>query len=1069
MFSFKTPRPGKTATAQKRKREESMEPATRLAPNMRGNDTKTREIPSIRRGNRNWKDPDAPMHFFTQNQERSLGSLSNLPPEVALLDLKDGIVDLTSGWAVVLARQTAFVWQAAKKSSPSCKQFPLPADDCLACVVPSAGDDARLAGLLVSSRGGVDSHVEIDGQAMADPNVVELRYWADLTFATDIFKSVSVDLHSSDAVECLVNCEPAGHIMTTRMGYVYRIVLHDSKGTLACEELSTRPSGLIARVGNLLGYNPFYNGPSQEVEPTHVIRAVPGALQPSFARDGRDLFVVLEKSVAKWTLSKTAPEKFWYERDVVESINSQLSLQVSQEGVDVTLLDAAMARDNLCLLVSFPALVEGVGQVSKYAMVFVDASFNGDGSGMVMSKNQATIVSIKVLDVQRLEGAFIPKLYLPNGGPVALIVFPDALVVASVWHDNDYEEMIPLTHDDSQELILGVGVDEVSEHGQEALAWLLMHNRGVFELKVNTEHIWRSFKQQDDSMQGESHRHTRQLKSLLEQALFYGKADNPISFKLDPTSHGDLDAAVLGLADDVVNSKTTHIANVVNLKMQLGEKSNRLRGLAHFLESNDALKKLENGTRWTLYRDAQKVAAAQAVWTYQDEVVGSQDWNMKQHLHLCSQAISALFDSEKIPRPTEPVKVMRQFFSFYTDRIESLLPFILRPLSRSSAAGSNKREQASLLKEANQLVLLMLEAAWDCHSEAFSPTLPCCLEPWTASQDVLNVLKTLFESTNEHVAHNSASPLREQLGRLGSALLKCYQERIDYLQNSVDTIATSAQLQPLQALNDMHIDQRPKILTQLVRHGHKDKAYELAETYQDFDKLAELVLDNQDPQVRDEEIRKHLSTFGTDFGTVVFEKYVGSGDFKTLLSQDDGYNQALSDFFQTRQLPAYAWLHHIRVKDFKAASKDLVAFANQESNAGEKATALALAKLTAVAAQQDATLYDRPMELAQLNLVIQHDFVRAIDEHCEETGRIPPDDLKPRSDLALRLSRGKHLTQYPALAEIFKRLGMQSMKGDSLDVEDLLDLYTLRAKDGPEDFFDAFSMLAGMYTVCCNV
>src|SRR5262249_31931405 len=111
------------------------------------------------------------------------------------------------------------------------------------------------------------------------------------------------------------------------------------------------------------------------------------------------------------------------------------------------------------------------------------------------------------------------------------------------------------------------------------------------------------------------------LKSKIEQAIFYGfEPLNPLNFAARPEikqSLADVEEAALEISREILDSTSKYIPTITpSMDNQLHQRADALALLAlHLKENYPPLSRL---TKWKLLWDAEKLAAARAMWKNYD-------------------------------------------------------------------------------------------------------------------------------------------------------------------------------------------------------------------------------------------------------------------------------------------------------------------------------------------------------------------------------------------------------------------------------------------------------------------
>ncbi|RUS18555.1 hypothetical protein BC937DRAFT_88629 [Endogone sp. FLAS-F59071] len=526
---------------------------------------------------------------LVKDEKHMVETLGKMPPEV-LESAFAARVEPAHGYALVWTKSQALVWSYERSTPhtlPTCFIFPLstvtflppqsqfvPPLPLVALVPPS--DSTHEPGLLASSPEG------------------ELRYWDAVSLALsspDRYRGVRLYLNEGETVTALNSIGTGIYIIGTTHSRLLRVTLAPS---LACSAL-TRPVGVFARVGNLLGYrDPEAAGEDTEVSKA-VIAIVPGnRVELREVKIAREVYALTRRTLQKWIVSKNTVEKFIMEQDILTPIRDNILSNVGDadptRDLKVTLLDMDYGREGqIVVLVSYvgnsarggATSTGAVDEVLWYTLVILELRPGGPwGDEFAVVER----IDLKHSSYPDLRPRSNPILALPNGGPAAFVVFPDAIVMRTLFKGVLYEEEVILKNRQSDRVV-GLGVDK--------------------------DRTW-----------------------------------NP---EIVPT------AQVLVVAS---GSASKHIPAVMDIKMSLRERLNRLKSIIKYIDANRIMNKVwialwsnaGNGfrcgvvvweaniymrsaiatcipqlsldSRYQLCWDAERMAAAIDLWNYQNSVMG---------------------------------------------------------------------------------------------------------------------------------------------------------------------------------------------------------------------------------------------------------------------------------------------------------------------------------------------------------------------------------------------------------------------------------------------------------------
>lgn len=396
--------------------------------------------------------------------------------------------------------------------------------------------------------------------------------------------------------------------------------------------------------------------------------------------------------------------------------------------------------------------------------------------------------------------------------------------------------------------------------------------------------------------------------------------------------------------------------------MQLTEKQVRLDSLVSYLQENGVLARISPAVRKELCWNAEKVAAALRGWRFRESHTGSGGRQDQTHSRFSSDiiplAVASFLDRKRVKRTSDAQENIRLFFKNYVANVGDLFYDLQQTLKRQSDS-KDLNTKASMLAETNRILVGLYEAAlqyrianaalYKLDDATFSA------EPWTSTESMMSVFHDQFFATVqaiEQLAHDgagagagasdmmmdgdeggsAATTLSEQLPSLAQIVLAAATERIKFLESQLPTSAAA-----LGQFKEQYVDLRSRAIGNLVKLGKPESAFALADAYQDFELLADLILAGSTDELKKRgDVLNFGAKYGQAFTDVYFGKLVRNGKISELLQQPNELNGALTAFFDGRDLPSYAWMHFVRIGDFDRASASLSATAKSEEGSNGK-------------------------------------------------------------------------------------------------------------------------------------
>ncbi|KAF0482062.1 nuclear pore protein [Gigaspora margarita] len=1013
--------------------------------------------------------------LYLKFEKHEVEHFGSLPTEVEELmrsaEVYDGILSWTTGYAAVqpLKRpDTVYKFQM-----PSCDGEPIDSDKLpLVCLIPSA--EGSKPGLLACTPKG------------------EFRYWEDISYAmteAERYKGLKVYLQEGDQGIYLACHETKGSsrencviIFGTEHVALYRIQVcqPDGKPTLISSSIS-RPAGFIGQLSS-------YIWQSGKLDDGGIVSTTLGAkLGKNYSSE---LFVLLEKSLEKWILQGTrvAP-KYKFCQDIHNIIAQEVYISdgvFESNPLDVQLLDIEFAKNGeLVILVShLPNSQQSESDQNKdltYFLVVLNTIDQESSSGQY---NVTRCIPLKVHSNVSLGPN--AKLVMPNGGPGAFVVFPQAIIVTTILKDVNYTNIITMC-DPINDIIVGFGAEgskswhprDTTDDISEML--ILTTKTGVMSCRLNiSEIIEENAPLQSEQMDIEDSqaKRNRELKFTIEQAIFRKDDTNvPVFCTLPPDFKGDINKVVLEISDEILDSRSQYLDESIDLKSQLQERNNKMASLIQFIHNSKAVDKLHPSTRQRLFWNAEKMACVKKLWNHHNaSYLPTQDGAEGLCRKLLNSAIHEYFQDRNFqPSPNEDLA--RFFYRFRVRDLGTIFTYIQRVIENYMDID----DRNLLVFEANTIILLAFEAAFDfrrMNKELYATTSNESKDSWTFQPELLKVLHQQFEDTDEAirsfaVQHSSQTAndslqyigqdvndynkiptkntrietLKDQMVNLADVLLGVTTERL-----ICDDVRTRSNAQSYR-------EKWSNILKKLVSIGRGDRAFALSESYEDYKTLVDLIMESGENI--DDYIKIFMEKYQEKFAFKLYEWYLDEERYADLLSHPhvSEHKEWLRVFLNERNLGGISWMHDIYMDNYNDASIKLRLLTQNEKRVRKRKTFLSISKLTFLASLSDEMdtqnedvqcnleVIENGFELIDAYSVLQDQFVEiitsedqtAVDEHKQVNVIVD--------------NAAKNVKQYrPMHAKVFAQCVPYILHGEMLPTEGLIEVLTLKDKKEKDDF-----------------
>jgi len=886
--------------------------------------------------------------YLTCNEKRVVSLVGNIPTYIQDLykkypyDKISGELNYTSGYAYIVVNNNCYVWNYQKNTN-DVRIFQLPVSGkYLVSFIPMSMTNSYNIGLMVCTFEGI------------------IRYWYDISSNPSNFISVNLELNN-DNCSCLEKNETNSLIIGTTNGHLYLINIINLRGTpeLMCSQI-VNSVGLLRKMGSFL----FSDSNNK-----NIVKILP---QPEI-NNSRDVYVITSQSVQLWEFKNNNQERIIFDKPVLNIINELFippkdQMEIKEKyNPEVKIIDCDITRENQILfLISYKlsdeiqkyhmksnAMEEDFKPTYSFALVFCN-----------IEQDDIKVSNVKLIEKSVTKKNYGAKLVLPNRGPVICILFENTIVLSTTGKDVAYKEIFSINNK-----IIGFGVDRSKIWNPEADSQESIHilctNKKIFDIEISIENIY--YENHSEFIDTKKH----ELYSYLEQVVFFDNDENPIHFELPNCSTTDLEIVSKQLSDNILNSKSEFLPPVIDLKSYLSEKLQRLQKILNFLKEKNRLNEISLSSKLGLFWNAEKEAAAIELWKYTNSKIGKSDSNNKPYLNILNQIITAFYKNKNIS--SERDDIIRNFFYNYVADIPYLLKFI--PIANS------EDEQI----EINEIILIILESAY-AYRKANGPEYGIDadsisgIEPWTASEAILNIFQTNFENTETYLNNNKVYPdienlndnnvllsierrkiLEDQLVKLASMTLKIFNERIAFIKKT-EMVAV------LKSLQDEYLEKRSSFIKPLGNINRIDTAIELAEEYHDFDTLVELSINDEEKQ------RYYIDQYGNEYADILYDKLQLKNSYYKLLEQNDKYNTTLKNYFDKKDIPLISWIHDIKLKNYHNAYRKLIKSGGIMKQSQRKQQ-LSIAKLALLAAKKRENLNIIQKDDDNDNIKIQQDYI----------------------------------------------------------------------------------------------
>lgn len=558
----------------------------------------------------------------------------------------------------------------------------------------------------------------------------------------------------------------------------------------------------------------------------------------------------------------------------------------------------------------------------------------------------------------------------------------------------------------------------------------------------------------------------------------------------------EIEQAALEISTEILSSSSEYLpALLPSLEGHLSLRATHLRALAEHLRST--FPPLSRETMWRLLSDAEKCEAARAVWAARDARLRH---NPDAGEGVLEEVIADLLTSDEDIGGHDPT---RTWFQRFAGSIEELLPLAKKALVEKNKKG--RYDPIAFAKhdaEANDIVLGSLMAAWRfrVHSarlygmeggvdaNSLIKQASGLAPPWTSGTDILQALDVQIDVSRallkslwgpKLVADDERREIAErvagQLVGLAEVCCRGFEERSTWCEQQT-AVGGEGILQEGITVHERYIASRGGWIKPLVDIGRSEKAYSIAEKWQDYRTLVELCSEElmrnditmaelnkgassgeekattelqKSKQQTLQRLERYFENFGERFATEMYEYLVEKGQLQTLMNGFEAWREKyLTNFLRSdKKYAKLEWIHDVGLGEFALAAATLNAIAtDQEEDLWNKKVELSIGKLTKLAAaaqtgQVDATTREEVQYIdADLELVSVQEKIYASVRHLKDQTIDTEAAVQVGLDTYARSLIGK---KRPGCRELWKRAFGRAVEGRVMGVEEIGDLLTL--------------------------
>jgi nuclear pore complex protein Nup133 len=805
-----------------------------------------------------------------------------------------------------------------------------------------------------------------------------------------------VKLFSGERITEVVDAEHAGYILVLSSGRLAQLTLRDSQGRPSIN--TTVLSAPSSSGGGFFSFKGLLGGAIRK-----TIASVKA--RPSGSKGQMEVITATRSGVFQmWELNWSGQQTFKREVHVHANVLAAMQQGTALESrgqqevqlLDFVIMEKQLVPGSLSLL----ALVALSGRnMLDYFLVELEIS---DDAGKVS----------RAIPLRNFAQSELPKetsgtLLLPSPGHTAMILYPNAIVLASLAEPEAIDAqllsdagsfVLPFQDslyfkEDANVHLVGHALKQYDRRDRVSSALVFVQDYGILQISAaDLSHI------------GDSSDNQRKVTafSKMLQATYFSTVPGTIfdfsiksrySFGLDEVEKAafDISAAVLSSSSERFEKVTASMDD------QLGKRASVLRTLNAHIRAE--YPPFSFAMKWQLLWHAEKLAGAHALWRWfqaklHDQQLHPDEYPEEIILGALIKAVNEKYKTglDESRGETDPI---RHFFLNDVDSLHLLLPWgwnllRMRYLKRDDIAQASTLQR---LGDATDVMVTTLGASFSFRQanaerygldpESFRDSLlkpgqgyDSLPQPWTCSYNIVSSIRCLVDTGcqlatdcyEKGTEPERAKKVAQDTARLVKLECQTHMERFQWALEQSDE-KTREQGRALREDWDQKV--RPNHIYVIGEMGLTADAIALAEEYEDMGTLANVIWDErtwlqaetmEDPDtaslrkaVTKEKLKKnqeralrYFSDYGDRWAEAYFSKHISENQSGQLLEKAADYQEPLSRYLRSNEtLSRLCWINDIiSEKNFEHAGQKLYKTAkHQETNAWCSKVELSMAKL----------------------------------------------------------------------------------------------------------------------------
>ncbi|KAL8842856.1 MAG: hypothetical protein Q9176_002492 [Flavoplaca citrina] len=1021
------------------------------------------------------------------------------------------------GYAVATTQTQAFIWRYKQATNATGSSKPIAVQ--LLHHANSSEDPLPLGALVPSS--------PEPGLLIVMPVSGKVSYWDSLSNAASVdrvrqkqqaIQGTVAGLAAEEHISQITEAEPQGFLLTCTSGKIVHLTVADLQGRASIgfqilRNNSTEVSGIFGSLRNVFGGGGWLRD---------VVAVKAGNL---LHKVQRECVIGTSKGLLQiWDMSWNGAHSLKYEADA----NSQLLKSIQDTGTFPRNTNTQYLQ--VLDLAFLPAVVTGqevTGSAASRATRLLILT--------AMSGANTTQYNLHVVNITRGEidvpvvhpvtcyhpplmtgAAAKPHLLIPDPGQIAYVVFEASIVLVSLEEIEESPDSqlqtearrvpdpfqdVLVFHKDRGFAVVGCAADTMEKECRDSACTFMIQGYGVIRVSV-------------PSVEGgltSADRTALTAETKLEQAVFYGSQQSLLDMSGRPEMQfatEDVSDAALRISRSITSSSSKHLSTAgPSMEQHLQKRAMALTELMKHLRKN--YPPLDHVIRWKLLWEAERMAAAKAVWRVYNDAITHTHEREKILLYELVECISENDKTENRPEHHETDHV-RHWLIKDVWRLEFVVPWAFKALdtlhrySIEDGQPMSSAYRARLISQAYDLQLMVLETAYSFrqsnaslygfNEDALTEGLLLrdyteydgMPQPWTSTNIICESVQTLaeyFQTFASDLGPNSSDEegfgpppehllkIAEKNARLIDVICKTHIERFQFLQAS-DQPRTRKLGKDL----EKHFsDPRKALLKGLAEMGQLLAAIELGEKYRDMEAIAE-VLESEIQVAQEElsdlvktgenaeEVRAKIATcegfvdeyfdkYGAAWANAYFARFVVQDRISSLLRHGHKQRRHLTAFLRNHpECTNFSWINEVSVEgNYTAAADGLRSAQKQADTLWAKKIQVSISRLATMAALSVQHKEDddaKPFLSASAGKLEVLSVQEQLYDYLRPIIRRALNDTPARTEVVMEQYGKRFVKGKPALRGAMKLHIARLVEEKVLDAEDLADMITFMDEDG---------------------